>query len=74
MTSWDELASQERNTEWALTVMASGAVAVAGGDSESLTCTVKFEVPGVVGVPEISPLLAFRVKPFGKLPWVMLQV
>src|SRR5271166_6509261 len=47
----------------AVTVMLSGAIALAGGDSESLTCTVKLEVPAVVGVPEITPLLAFRVKP-----------
>ena len=55
-------------------VMLRGAIAVAGGDSESLTCTVKFEVPLVAGVPEITPLLAFRVKPAGRLPLMMLQV
>ena len=54
--------------------MLSGAVAVAGGDWESLTCMVKLEVPAVIGVPEIIPLLAFSVKPAGKLPWMTLQV
>jgi hypothetical protein len=34
---------------------------------ESATCTVKFAVPAVVGVPEISPLVD-RVRPAGKLP------
>ena len=52
----------------------SGVLAVAGGDWESLTCTVKLEVPAVIGVPEIAPLLAFSVKPVGKLPWMTLQV
>ena len=60
------------NGDWM--VILSAAVVVAGGDSESLTCTVKFEVPAVVGVPEITPLLAPRVKPAGKLPLMMLQV
>ena len=54
--------------------MLSGALAVAGGDSESLTCIVKLNVPGAVGVREITPLLASRVKPAGKLPWMTLQV
>ena len=58
----------------AVTVMLSGAVAVAGGDWESLTRTVKLDVPAVVGVPEITPLVAFSVKPAGKLPWMTLQV
>ena len=58
----------------AVTVMLSGAIAVAGGDSESLTCTVKLAVPAVIGVPEITPLLALRVKPLGKLPLMTLQV
>src|ERR1019366_9378892 len=54
-------------------VMLSGALAVAGGVSESATCTVKFEVPAVVGVPEITPVLGFRPKPGGKGPLVMLS-
>ena len=47
------------------------AVAVlAVGVSESVTVTVKFAVPGAVGVPEIAPVEAFRVRPAGKLPVV----
>jgi hypothetical protein len=57
-----------------LMVMLSGALAVAGGVSESATCTVKFEVPTVVGVPVIAPVPAFNCKPGGKLPLVMLQL
>ena len=37
----------------------------------SLTVAVKFEVPPAVGVPEITPLLAARVNPAGKLPEVI---
>jgi hypothetical protein len=40
----------------------------------SVTCGVKLDVPGPVGVPEIIPVLAFRVRPLGKLPWVIDQV
>ena len=54
--------------------MLSGALAVAGGVSESATCTVKFEVPTVVGVPVIAPVLAFKCKPSGNVPLMMLQV
>ena len=54
--------------------MLSGAVAVAGGVSESATCTVKFDVPAVVGVPVMAPVLAFNCKPDGKVPLVMLHV
>ena len=58
----------------AFTVMLSGADAVAGGDCESATCTVKFDVPAVVGVPVIAPVLAFKCKPSGNVPLVRLQV
>src|SRR5689334_4574301 len=41
--------------------------------SESLTCTLKFVgVPGVVGVPEMTPLLllsVLMVRPGGRPPW-----
>ena len=37
-------------------------VAVSAGELESVTCTVKEEVPAAVGVPEIAPALE-RLKP-----------
>ena len=43
---------------------------LAVGVSESVTVTVKFEVPGEVGVPEMAPVAAFKVRPAGKLPVV----
>jgi hypothetical protein len=47
------------------------AVAVfAVGVSESVTVTVKFVVPEAVGVPEMAPVAALRVRPAGKLPVV----
>jgi ABC-type Fe3+-hydroxamate transport system substrate-binding protein len=58
-----------------LTVMLKLALPLAGvGVSESVTVTVKFEVPVVpLGVPEITPAL-LKLKPVGKLPDVRLQV
>ena len=56
-----------------LTTMLRFAGAVfAVGVSESVTVTVKFVVPtaAVVGVPEIAPVAALRVRPAGKLPVV----
>jgi hypothetical protein len=54
-----------------LTTMLKFAVAVlAVGVSESVTVTVKFAVPEAVGVPEIAPVAALRVRPAGKLPVV----
>lgn len=53
------------------TTMLRLAVAVlAVGVSESVTVTVKFAVPAVVGVPEIAPVAALRFRPNGKLPLV----
>jgi hypothetical protein len=43
-------------------------VAVWTGEEESVTCTVKFEVAAVVGVPVIAPVLELSVRPAGKLP------
>jgi hypothetical protein len=40
------------------------------GVSESVTVTVKFDGPAVVGVPEIAPVELFRDNPPGKLPVV----
>ena len=45
------------------------AVAVcAVGVSESVALMVKFFVPSAVGVPEITPVLALRLKPAGRVP------
>jgi hypothetical protein len=57
------------------TVMLRLALAVlAVGVSESVTVTVKFVVPAVVGVPEIAPVAELRIRPAGKLPVVTLHV
>ena len=37
----------------------------------SLTFTVKFDVPTVFGVPEITPVVAASVSPAGRLPDVI---
>ena len=50
------------------------ALAVSAGVSASLTVMVKLEVSTVVGVPEITPLAGFRLRPAGKLPLVTLQL
>jgi len=42
--------------------------------AESVTVTVKAEVPDVVGTPLICPVAAFKVKPSGKAPTVTFQV
>ena len=56
------------------TVMLRAFVAVcAVGVVESVTCTVKLNVPEEVGVPEIVPVEAARFKPAGKDPEPMLQ-
>ena len=44
------------------------AVRVAAGTSLSDTCTVKVDMPAPEGTPEIPPLVAFSVTPFGRLP------
>ena len=52
-------------------VMLSDWVADDGLAAESLTCTVKLDVPDAVGAPEISPVLASSESPVGRLPAVM---
>ena len=56
-----------------ITVMLRALVFVSAGVLESAACTVKFEVPAVVGVPLIVPFDA-RVKPAGSDPTVTDQV
>ena len=43
-------------------------------DELSVTCTVKLDVPEPVGVPVIAPVAAFKLKPAGKDPVVMIHV
>lgn len=50
------------------------AEAVVAGEPESVTLTVKLEVPVVVGEPEIVPVAAVSVRPAGNAPEVMLQL
>jgi hypothetical protein len=52
------------------------AFAVEAGISESVAVTVKLMVPVAlpVGVPEITPVLAFKASPVGRAPVVMLHV
>jgi hypothetical protein len=55
-----------------LIVMEAGAVAIA--PKLSFTWMVKFEVPFVVGTPEIAPVLAEMPSPLGSDPAEMLHV
>jgi len=57
----------------AVTSMLRFAVAIAAGEPESFTCTVKAEFPDCVGVPEITPKLEMA-SPAGKLPLVTDQL
>jgi hypothetical protein len=55
--------------------MESAFVAVAAvGVAESVTITVKFAVPAVVGFPVIAPVEVLRLRPAGRVPVEMLQV
>jgi hypothetical protein len=57
------------------TVILKFAVAVfVVGVSESVTVTVKFVVPAVVGVPEIAPVAPFSTSPAGRDPVVTAQL
>jgi hypothetical protein len=40
----------------------------------SATCAVKIDVPAAVGVPLMTPVEAFRLRPAGKPPLVIDQV
>ena len=55
------------------TLMLSPCIATMGGVLESVTCTVKIDMPGAVGVPLMTqPALMFS--PAGSAPVAMLQV
>jgi hypothetical protein len=56
------------------TVIDKLAEAVFTGLLESVTCTVKLEVPVAVGVPVMAPLEALRLSPPGSEPEVTFQV
>jgi hypothetical protein len=43
------------------------------GVEESVARTVKLVVPAAVGVPEIIPVVADRLRPAGSVPELMLQ-
>ncbi len=55
-------------SELAAIVSVKGCEAVAGVAAESLTATVKLNDPAANGVPLMTPVLTFSVKPFGKDP------
>jgi hypothetical protein len=56
------------------TVIDRLAVAVSAGELESVAVTVKLEVPAVVGVPVIAPVVLLRLSPAGSFPLVTTQV
>jgi hypothetical protein len=56
-----------------LSTMLSGWLAVCAGVRESVAVTLKAEVPGVVGVPEIVPEL-LNESPAGRVPLLTLQL
>ena len=59
----------------AFTRMLNCWTAVCGvGVAESVTVTLKVEVPDAVGMPLIAPVVAFNVRPAGKLPVVTLHL
>jgi hypothetical protein len=47
---------------------------VALPDALSVTCTVKLELPELVGVPLMTPVAAFKVRGVGNEPTVITQV
>jgi len=55
----------------ALIVMDKAKDAVCGDVAESVAVTVKVDVPGTVGVPEITPEALSKVRPAGRAPAVI---
>lgn len=55
-------------------VMLSETSGVCGGVLWSVAFTLKSISPAAVGVPEMTPLVPFRLSPAGKVPELMLQV
>ena len=59
----------------AVTVMLRAWVATSAfGLVESVTCIVKLKTPEEVGVPEITPVDAAKLKPAGNDPTLILQL
>ena len=58
----------------ALILIVSAAVAVCTEGDESLTWTLKEYRPVAVGVPDTTPVLAFRERPGGSNPEARLQL
>ena len=56
------------------TIIERAFVAVTAGEAESVTITVKGVVPAVVGVPEMTPVDAFRIRGTGRAPTEIDQV
>jgi hypothetical protein len=56
------------------TVSVTGKLAVAGVENESFTVMVKLKVPVCDVVPEMTPVLPFKVSPVGSAPAVIDQV
>ncbi len=50
------------------------AVADCAGEEESVTRTAKLALPAVVAMPVIAPVDAFKLRPVGRAPLVMLQL
>jgi len=57
-----------------LTTIDNALEAVAAGTLESVTVTVKLEVPARVGVPEIIPVAVSKPRPAGRVPAVTAQL
>jgi hypothetical protein len=53
--------------------MGTGSVAAFGGCSLSTACTAKLNLPLVVGVPLMAPLVLLSVRPGGALPELIFQ-
>ena len=64
---WICVENETAATGAAVTVRESARVAVAAGEAESVTRTVKLEAAAAVGVPLITPA-ALRFKPAGRVP------
>src|SRR5512146_2791252 len=56
------------------TVSVSACVSLAWVVAESRTCTVKPNEPDALGVPETTPVVAFKVRPAGSVPLLIDQV
>jgi hypothetical protein len=58
----------------ATTILSAIVALCAVGELESVTLAVKLKVPAALGVPEICPVEALRLKPVGNDPALTLHV